>query len=78
MINEHCRIYKVICIYKCSAILKILKSARRSEVINCNFTRYFFLVIFTSLSVQYVFVMLIEKIYSFKHQSLNIFTSSID
>ena len=31
MINEHCRIYKVICIYKFSAILKILKSARRSE-----------------------------------------------
>jgi hypothetical protein len=32
MINEHCCIYKVICIYKLSAILKILKSARRSEV----------------------------------------------
>jgi hypothetical protein len=31
MINEHCRIYKVICIYKFSAILKILKSARRTE-----------------------------------------------
>jgi hypothetical protein len=31
MINEHCGIYKVICIYKFSAILKILKSARRSE-----------------------------------------------
>ena len=31
MINEHCRIYKAICIYKFSAILKILKSARRSE-----------------------------------------------
>jgi hypothetical protein len=31
MINEHCRIYKVICIYKFSAILEILKSARRSE-----------------------------------------------
>ena len=31
MINEHCRIYKVICISKFSAILKILKSARRSE-----------------------------------------------
>ena len=31
MINEHCRIYKVICIFKFSAILKILKSARRSE-----------------------------------------------
>jgi hypothetical protein len=29
--NEHCRIYKVICISKFSAILKILKSARRSE-----------------------------------------------
>jgi hypothetical protein len=34
MINEHCRIYnyKVTCIYKFSAILKILKSARRSEL----------------------------------------------
>jgi hypothetical protein len=31
MINEHCHIYKVICIYTFSAILKILKSARRSE-----------------------------------------------
>ena len=31
MINEYCRIYKVICIYKFSAILKILKSARRSK-----------------------------------------------
>ena len=31
MINEHCRTYKVICIYKFPAILKILKSARRSE-----------------------------------------------
>ena len=31
MINEYCRIYKVICIYKFSTILKILKSARRSK-----------------------------------------------
>ena len=31
MINEHCRIYKVICISIFSAILKILKSAWRSE-----------------------------------------------
>jgi hypothetical protein len=33
MINEHFRIYTrlIICIYKFSAILKILKSARRSE-----------------------------------------------
>jgi hypothetical protein len=31
MINEHCRINKVICICKFSAILKILKSARRSN-----------------------------------------------
>jgi hypothetical protein len=31
MIDEHYRVYNVICIYKFSAILKILKSARRSE-----------------------------------------------
>ena len=31
MINEHCRFYKVICLYKFSDILKILKSARRFE-----------------------------------------------
>ena len=31
MINEHCRIHKVICIYKFSAILKILKSISYPE-----------------------------------------------
>jgi hypothetical protein len=31
MINEHCRIYKVICIHKLSAVFLILKSARHSE-----------------------------------------------